>query len=82
MSATDFRRERNRDRLGKSDRDSVADLNALQRVRIRHVDVFCRTIGSLQCDALIGLVDRRDYDDELRLPRCGCAGNFTGFRSP
>ena len=27
LSATGFRRQRNRDRLGKSDRDSVADLN-------------------------------------------------------
>jgi hypothetical protein len=67
LSATGFRRKCNCDRLGKSDRDSVADLNALQRGRIRHVNVFRRTIGSLQSDALIGLVDRRDYDDELPL---------------
>ena len=82
MSATGFRRKCNCDRLGKSDGDSVADLNALQRGRIRHVNVFRRTIGSLQSDALIGLVDRRDYDDELRLPRSGRAGNLAGFRSP
>jgi hypothetical protein len=46
LSPTGFRRKRNCDRLGKSDRDSVPYLNTLQRVRIRHVDVFCRTIGS------------------------------------
>lgn len=60
-----YRLRRNRDRLCNSDRDSVADLDALQRVRVRHVDVLCRTIGSLQRDMLIGLVDRRYYD-ELR----------------
>jgi len=57
LTATGFRCERNYYRLGKSNRDSVPYLNALQRGRIRHMNVFRRTIRSLQCDSLIGLVD-------------------------
>ena len=77
-----FSIERYSYRLGKGNRDSVADLHAFHRSWIRHVDGFRRTIGSLQGNALMGLVDRRDYDDELRLPRSGRAGNLAGFRSP
>ena len=58
LTATSFGCERNYYRLGKSNRDSVSDLNALQRGRIRHMNVFRRTIRSLQRDTLIGLVDR------------------------
>src|ERR1700722_97463 len=40
LSTTRLRREGDCYRLRQSDRDSVADLHALQRFRIRHVDVF------------------------------------------
>lgn len=82
MYAAGFGRQRDRDHLGKANREPVADLYPLQSVWVRHVNVFRGSIGGFEGNALIGLIDYRDNHDHVHLLCGDCPGRLAGLCAP